>query len=77
MIDKSEIALPTEQYPVIIKRGINDYNKEITYYFNYADNPATIIWHGGDAKLLIQDELIKNGDVITIEGWGFLIIEGR
>lgn len=68
-------ALPEEQYPIVMKRGINDYNKEITYYFNYQDEPATITWHGKDAMLLMQNELIKDGDVVTIEGWNFRIIE--
>lgn len=75
LVNRSGINIPKEQYPVIIKRGINDYSKEITYYFNYADAPTTITWHGGDAKLLMQDRVIKDGDVITVKGWDFLIIE--
>ena len=69
------ISLPTEQYPIIIKRGINEYDKEITYCFNYADEPATIAWHGGNAVLLMQDKPIKDGDSITIPGWDFVIAE--
>lgn len=69
------IILPTEQYPIVTKRGINDYNKNITYYFNYADEPATITWHGKDANLLMQNKTVKEGDVLTIDGWGFLILE--
>lgn len=75
LVKYADIALPAEQYPVIIKRGINDYNKELTYYFNYADEPATVTWHGKDATLLLQDKAVKDGDRITIEGWNFLIIE--
>ena len=75
MVKSVGISLPTEQYPVIIKRGINDYDKEITYCFNYADEPATIAWHGGNAVLLMQDKPLKDGDRITIPGWDFVIAE--
>lgn len=75
LVNKSGIVLPKEQYPLIIKRGINDYDREITYCFNYSDNPVTFIWNGGNAMLLMQDRLVKNGDSITIPGWDFVIAE--
>ena len=75
LVDDIGIALPEAQYPVIIKRGTNDYDKEITYCFNYADAPATVTWHGKDSVLLMQDQPLKDGDPITIDGWGFVIIE--
>ena len=77
LVKATNITLPAEQYPVSIKRGINDYNKEITYYFNYTDEPSTVTWHGKDARLLLQDKEVKDGDVIAIEGWNFLIFEGE
>ena len=75
LVEEIGISHPEVQYPVIIKRGINDYDKEITYCFNYADAPATITWHGRDSVMLMQDQPLKDGDSITIDGWGFVIIE--
>ena len=75
IVKLSDIPLPPEQYPLIIKRGINDYDKEITYCFNYGDEPATIAWRGGNAVLLMQDKPIKDGDTITIPGWDFVVAE--
>lgn len=75
IVTSAGITLPAEQYPVVIKRGINDYNKQVTYYFNYADEPAAATWNGKDALLLMQEQTIRNGDVLTIEGWNFLILE--
>ncbi|MCM1124581.1 MAG: beta-galactosidase [Eubacterium sp.] len=75
LVTTAGITLPTEQYPVVIKRGINDYDQKITYYFNYADEPATITWHGKNANLLLQDTPVRDGDTLTIEGWDFLILE--
>ncbi|MCI9316333.1 MAG: beta-galactosidase [Lachnospiraceae bacterium] len=69
------LPLPAEQYPVIIKRGINEYGRGITYFFNYAETPAAITWKGGDARLLLQDQKIKAGDALTLKSWDFLIVE--
>lgn len=69
------ITLPAEQYPVVMKRGTNDYDKQVTYYFNYADAPATVVWNGGDATLLMQSRTVRSGDTLTIDGWDFLILE--
>lgn len=75
LVTKAGIALPAEQYPVIIKRGINDYGKEITYCFNYADAPAAITWQGKAAALLMQERTVASGEQITIPGWDFVVIE--
>ena len=69
------LTLPAEKYPVICKRGINDYGKEIIYYFNYADVPAEITWQGGDAALLMQDRKVRDGERIQIPGWDLMIAE--
>lgn len=75
IVTKSDIALPEVQYPVIIKRGINEQHKQITYLFNYADETATVTWNGSDALLLMQERTVKNGDSLAIDGWNFLILE--
>ena len=56
-------------------RGINDYDKKITYCFNYGDNPVTIVWHDGDAMLLMHNQHVKDGVSITIPGWDFVVAE--
>ena len=75
IVKSTDILPPTEQYPIIFKRGINDYDKEITYCFNYSDASAEITWHDGDATLLMQDRTVKDGDTLTIQGWDFVVAE--
>ena len=71
------ISLTKEQFPVIIKRGTNDFGKEIIYYFNYSDDATEITYHGHDCTLLMQDKDIKDGDMITLSGWDFAILEEK
>ena len=75
IVKTAGISLPTEQYPIIFKRGINDYDKKITYCFNYSDASAEITWHDGDATLLMQNKTVKDGDTLTIQGWDFVVAE--
>ena len=71
---EAHIELPSEQYPVIIKRGVNDLGEEVIYYFNYSDDAQNIIYHGRDGVLLMQDADITEGDTITLKGWDFCIL---
>ena len=71
---EASIELPSEQYPVIIKRGINDFGEEAIYYFNYSDDVQNIIYHGRDGVLLMQETDITDGDTITLKGWDFSIL---
>lgn len=75
LVKDSGITLPDERFPVVIKRGINDANREITYYFNYSDTPADIVWQGKEGILLMQGQPVKSGDSLTIPGWDFIIVE--
>ena len=68
------IDLPAEQYPVIIRRGVNDFGEEVIYYFNYSDDAQNIIYQGRDGVLLMQGTNITDGDTIRLNGWDFSIL---
>lgn len=53
LCEKADIAREEAVYPLIIKRGTNDLQKEITYYFNYSEEPQETVYHGADARLLL------------------------
>lgn len=87
---KAGMILSREQYPVILKRGINDLGREIIYYFNYGEEEQTIIYHGADARILLQghsgadhstvpadtsSEMIHDGDRFLLSCWDFIVLE--
>ncbi|MBO5209824.1 MAG: beta-galactosidase [Lachnospiraceae bacterium] len=75
---EADVEVPEVQFPVIIKKGINDFGKEITYYFNYSDDAQTIVHQStsdNEWNLLMQNKTIQNGDELTINGWDFVILE--
>ena len=64
-----------ETFPVIIKKGYNDFGKKIIYYFNFSENPVTLIYHGKAGVELFSKENLKEGDTIEIGRWDLKIIE--
>ncbi len=75
LAEDAGLPLPAIHYPIVTKRGVNELQRQITYFFNYADAPASFPWQGGDAVLLMQDEALRHGDTITLGGWDFVIVE--
>lgn len=76
---KADIPMTTETWPLVIKRGTNALQKEIVYYFNYTEETAQAVYHGPDARLLLGkkegDQIVKDGDPLTLSCWDFLILE--
>lgn len=77
------IPLPEAVFPVILKRGVNEAGREITYLFNYSDEARTVVWHGKNCIPLIgtdnikapEQETVRGGDVISLPGWDLAVLE--
>lgn len=54
LCEKSGIVREEAVYPLIVKRGTNGLQKEITYYFNYSEEKQTAVYHGPDARILLS-----------------------
>ena len=70
-----------ERFPVIIKKGVNDFGKEVTYYLNYSAEAQQAAHGGKDGVELLSGEAVNSGkavktkDVISLEPWGVMITE--
>ena len=54
LCEKAGVPMEEAVYPLIIKRGINGLQKQITYYFNYSEKPQETVYHGPDARILLS-----------------------
>ena len=63
------------KFPIVIKRGINDFGKEIVYLLNYSDKDQSIINHKAECTELISDCPIHEGGTITLAPWDVAILE--
>jgi len=62
-------------FPLITRSGINEHGKRVHYYFNYSDNPGSIVYPYQHGRELLTDTRVNRGQVKHIDSWGVLIIE--
>lgn len=61
----------TPQFPLIVKRGTNDFGKNLCYYFNYSGEPRTVTHTGNAGTDLLTDTPVAAGAVLTLAPWGW------
>ncbi|WP_342320588.1 beta-galactosidase [Kosakonia sp. BYX6] len=66
--------LPTEKSPVIIKRGFDEHNNIILYYFNYSSEPQSVLFNAPTGRLLFSGNTITQNEAITLKDWDVQII---
>ena len=62
-------------YPLIVKKGFNDFGKELCYYLNYSKDPVSVVHHEKNGVELISETAIACGDKINLDGWGVAVVE--
>lgn len=64
-------------YPIIVKEGINQNQKNIRYFFNYSSQPVTFKYSFGDGNELLSDKDVKEGADLSLDAWGVKIVEEK
>lgn len=64
-----------QNFPIIIRKGTNDYGKQITYYFNYSKD--TQITNAPNYKTieLRQSKQIQPSEELQLQPWSVLVLE--
>ncbi|WP_051091098.1 beta-galactosidase [Paenibacillus massiliensis] len=62
-------------FPVIVKHSVNEQGQQVHFYFNYSDEPLSLNYTYGAGHSLLSDEQITQGQQLTLESWGTVIIE--
>lgn len=65
-----------EEFPVIVRKGINDFGKRIWFYLNYSEKEQTALYKGSDGHDILTGESVRKEDSISVPVWGVRIIEG-
>ena len=68
------LILPEVQFPIIVKSGVNENNKQLTYYFNYSDEEVSFVPNVSGTNILTGKN-IQAGKEIYLKEWDFIIIE--
>jgi beta-galactosidase len=67
-------TMPTETFPVIIKRGVDKDENILLYYFNYSSEPQTVTFTEPGGRLLFSGKTLRQSEVITLKDWDVQII---
>lgn len=70
-----KLSEQTPHFPVIVKHGINDLERELYCYFNYSDTPQTVIHDAGAGVELRFGDAVASGATLTLPAWDCRIVE--
>jgi beta-galactosidase len=76
-LSQAGVELPKEHFPVIIRKGTNDFGKTVRFCFNYSDKSQLVKYKSVDGMDLLTDSVVNRNDVISVEPWGVKIIEEK
>jgi beta-galactosidase len=62
-------------FPLIVRGGVNAAGRAVRYYLNYADEPASFSYPHADGTELLGGAAVRQGQQLTVDRWGVLIIE--
>lgn len=62
-------------FPVIVRKGINDFGKTIFYYLNYSWEKQKVIYSHTNGTNLLTGNPVMQGSVIELEPWNLQVIE--
>lgn len=74
-ITGKELTSQSPVFPVILKRGQNEYGKDICYYFNYSDSEQTVTHRNKTGINLLSNAPVTSGEVLRIPAWDLIIVE--
>ena len=70
-----EVENSDYKFPIIIRKGINNYNNKIIYIFNYSSENVLFKNCYGECYELINNTNISENEEVEITKWGFLILQ--
>ena len=77
ILQKAGIEKSDEKFPIIVKKGKNDFGKTIRFYFNYSATEQSCKYEFSDGTDLFDRSEIKVQDMLHIAPWGVRIIEEK
>ncbi|MDY2813931.1 MAG: beta-galactosidase [Dorea sp.] len=73
----ASIECSNTRFPVIIKKGINDYRHMVWYYLNYSSEIQTVTYKGGPGHQLLDNTDVQSEEELTLHPWDLIIIEEK
>jgi beta-galactosidase len=75
VVTTAGVRIPEYQFPVIIRRGVNDDKRTIHYIFNYSQQERTIDNKWGNSTDILTNSRYGNRSKIILKPWDLVILE--
>ena len=75
VLQNAQVEIPAYSYPVIMRKGTNDFGKNIKYFFNYSADEQRVPYIYKNGTELLSETPIKTQETLEIPAWGVKIIE--
>jgi len=62
-------------YPLIVKNGVNKFNKQVHYYFNYSGGAKSFVYKKNTATNLLSGKEIEPNELVNLGPWDFIVLE--
>ena len=63
------------EFPLIVRKGVNDLGKTVRFYLNYSGQEQTNVFVCADGTELLTGMEKTKGEVLTVPAWGLRIVE--
>ena len=73
--EEAGIERNRERFPVIVRKGKNDFGKQIYYYLNYSQEEQKAFYQGSSGRNLLTEERYGKEDVVCLSPWSLAVIE--
>lgn len=73
----AKVEIPKESFPIIVRKGVNDYGKSVCYYLNYSPGERVVTNSLSDSVELISGNEIEKQESIVVSPWDVRIMEEK
>lgn len=74
VLQSAQTELSSCEYPVIVRKGTNDFDEKIIYFFNYSADKQQLFYPYESGTELLTGESISKQETLLLPPWGVKII---
>lgn len=71
----ADLSEDAPRFPLTVKRGRNDFDKELCYYLNFSGDEVTAEHRLSEGTELFSGRTVTAGDTLVLPPWGVAIVE--
>ena len=75
VMTEADIEVSAVRFPVIIRKGKNDFGKTVRFYLNYSEKEQETPYIYKDGTEILTGKKAVHGENLKMEPWGVKIVE--